>query len=115
MLDRLQKAGLIARRPNPDDRRGTLITSVASAADRMASSFESARIAQDKLLSSCSATELKIVSGAFERFAGLWNQEREKLRADDQPSATAHWPRATARHSKAACDQELARRIGTKF
>jgi DNA-binding MarR family transcriptional regulator len=25
MLDRLEKAGLIERRPNPDDRRGTLI------------------------------------------------------------------------------------------
>ena len=30
MLDRLEKAGLIERRPNPDDRRGTLITPAKS-------------------------------------------------------------------------------------
>src|SRR5688572_32999449 len=30
MLDRLENAGLIERRPNPDDRRGTLITPTTS-------------------------------------------------------------------------------------
>ncbi len=36
MLDRLEKAGLIERRPNPDDRRGTLIAPVQSAAKKAA-------------------------------------------------------------------------------
>src|SRR5712691_10514411 len=31
MLDRLEKSGLIERRPNPQDRRGTLITIVKEA------------------------------------------------------------------------------------
>lgn len=81
MLDRLEKAGLIERRPNPNDRRGTLITPVQSAAEKVASWFESARKAQDELISSYSESELEIISDVFERFTKLWDQEREKLRS----------------------------------
>ncbi len=80
MLDRLEKAGLIERRPNPDDRRGTLIAPAESSAEKAASWFESARKAQDELISSYSEEELEIISDVFERFAKLWDQEREKLR-----------------------------------
>ena len=82
MLDRLEKVGLIERRPNPADRRGTLITPAKSAAEKAASWFESARIAQDELISSYSESELEIISDVFERFTKLWEQEREKLRRD---------------------------------
>ena len=82
MLDRLEKAGLLERHPNPDDRRGTLITPAKSAAARAASWFESARNAQDELLSSYSESELEIIADVFERFVKLWDQEREKLRSD---------------------------------
>jgi DNA-binding MarR family transcriptional regulator len=79
MLDRLEKADLIQRRPNPEDRRGTLISPAESAAERAAGWFESARKAQDELMSSYSESELEIVADVFERFARLWDQEREKL------------------------------------
>lgn len=79
MLDRLEKAGLIERRPNPDDRRGTLIAPKESSAEKMASWFESARKAQNELVSSYSESELEIIADVFERFAKLWEQEREKL------------------------------------
>lgn len=82
MLDRLEKAGLIERRPNPDDRRGTLITPSKSAAEKAASWFESARKAQDELISSYSESELEFISDVFERFTQLWNREREKIRRD---------------------------------
>ena len=82
MLDRLEKAGLLERHPNPDDRRGTLITPAKSAAARAASWFESARNAQDELLSSYSESELEIIADVFERFVKLWDQEREKLTSD---------------------------------
>ena len=81
MLDRLEKAGLIERRPNPDDRRGTLITPAKAAAEKAASWFESARNAQEELISSYSAGELEVISDVFERFAKLWEQEREKIGA----------------------------------
>ncbi|HAV77292.1 MAG TPA: MarR family transcriptional regulator [Anaerolineae bacterium] len=80
MFDRLEKAGLIERRPNPGDRRGTLITPAESSSERAASWFESARKAQDELISSYSESELEIISDVFERFVKLWDDEREKLK-----------------------------------
>lgn len=82
MLDRLERAQLIERRPNPSDRRGTLIVPAESAAEKAASWFASARQAQDELISSYSDSELEIISDVFERFTRLWDQEREKLRRD---------------------------------
>jgi len=82
MLDRLEKAGFLERRPNPDDRRGTLITPAKTAAERAAAWFESARNAQAELISSYSESELEIIAGVFERFTKLWDQERGKIHRD---------------------------------
>lgn len=82
MLDRLEKAGLIERRPNPDDRRGTLIVPAQSSAEKAASWFTSARQAQDELISSYSESELEIIADVFERFAKLWDDERQKVQND---------------------------------
>lgn len=79
MLDRLEMAGLIERRPNPNDRRGTLIAPEKSSSEKMASWFESARNAQDKLIASYSESELEIITDVFERFAKLWDDERRKI------------------------------------
>jgi DNA-binding MarR family transcriptional regulator len=79
MLDRLEKGGLIGRRPNPNDRRGTLISPAPSSTEKTASWFESARKAQDELISSYSESELEIIADAFERFAKLWDDERKKV------------------------------------
>ena len=82
MLDRLEKAGLVERRPNPHDRRGTLIVPAKSSAEKAASWFESARRAQGELISSYSEKELEIIADVFERFTKLWEQEREKIQKD---------------------------------
>ena len=82
MLDRLEKAGLIERRPNPDDRRGTLIAPTKSSNEKVASWFQAARKAQDELISSYSEGELEIISDVFERFVKLWDGEREKLQRE---------------------------------
>ncbi len=79
MLDRLEKAGFIERRPNPDDRRGTLIVPSPAGAQKAAAWFASARQAQDELMSSYSEAELAIIADVFERFTRLWEQERAKL------------------------------------
>lgn len=79
MLDRLEKAGLIERRPNPNDRRGTLIAPEQSSGAKMAAWFESARNAQDALMSTYSESELEVIADVFERFARLWEAERAKL------------------------------------
>lgn len=86
MLDRLEEAGLIERRPNPADRRGVLVAPVASAAGRMASWFASAREAQAELLSRYTEKELELIADVFERFVRLWEAERAKVqRARPQP------------------------------
>ena len=82
MLDRLEKAGLIERQPNPKDRRGTLIIPAKLASEKAASWFESAREAQAELVSSYSESELEIIADVFERFTKLWDQEREKIQKD---------------------------------
>lgn len=82
MLDRLEKAGLIERQPNPDDRRGTLIVPAKSSGEKAASWFESARKAQDELISSYSEKELEIIANVFERFTKLWEQEQKKIRKE---------------------------------
>ena len=82
MLDRLERAGFIERRPNPNDRRGTLIAPAQSSAEKMASWFESARKAQDELVSGYSESELEIIVDVFERFAKLWEDERKKIQKD---------------------------------
>lgn len=79
MLDRLERAGLIERRPNPNDRRGTLIAPAPSSGERAAAWFESARKAQEELISSYSESELGVIADAFERFAKLWDDERKKV------------------------------------
>lgn len=79
MLDRLEKSGLIERRPNPQDRRGTLIVIVKEAARKVAPLFASAREAQDKLVSSYSEKELELLSGFFSRSVAMWEEERKKL------------------------------------
>ncbi|HUN24144.1 MAG TPA: MarR family transcriptional regulator [Anaerolineales bacterium] len=81
LLDRLEKAELIERHPNPKDRRGTLIVPAQSAQERMANWFASARIAQDELLSSYSEADLALIADVFEKFSRLWEQERGKLKA----------------------------------
>jgi DNA-binding MarR family transcriptional regulator len=79
MLDRLEKGGFIERRPNPDDRRGTLIVLAKSGADRVAPWYAPVGKAQERLISNYSEDELQLISGFFESYAKIWEQEREKL------------------------------------
>lgn len=79
MIDRLEKVGLIERHPNPNDRRGILVSPTPSSTENVASWFSSARKAQVDLISGYSESELEIISDVFEKFVRLWDQEREKL------------------------------------
>jgi DNA-binding MarR family transcriptional regulator len=79
MLDRLEKGGFIERRPNPDDRRGTLIVLAKSGAEKVAPWFAPVGEAQNELISNYSEKELQLISDFFERYAKIWEQERVKL------------------------------------
>jgi hypothetical protein len=75
----LEKSGLIERRPNPNDRRGTLIVLVESGVERVGPWFLSARQAQNELVSSYSTKNLEVISDFFERSTKMWEEERGKL------------------------------------
>jgi len=79
MLDRLEKGWFIERRPNPDDRRGTLIALAKSGTDRVAPWYAPVGKAQEELISNYSEDELQLISGFFESYAKIWEQEREKF------------------------------------
>ena len=79
MLDRLEKARLIERRPNPQDRRGTLIVLTNERTKELSSIFASGRQAIDSLTSSYSETELETMADYLRRLVIVWEEEREKL------------------------------------
>ena len=79
MLDRLEKSGLIARRPNPQDRRSTHIVLVRETAEKLAPWFASLRSAQDQLISRYSESELELLADFFTRSVMMWEEERKKL------------------------------------
>ncbi len=79
MLDRLEKSELIARRPNPKDRRSTHIVLVKETAEKLAPFFASLREAQDQIVSSYSEPELELLADFFTRSVTMWEEERKKL------------------------------------
>ena len=79
MLDRLEKSELIARRPNPKDRRSTHIVLVKETAEKLAPWFASLREAQDQIVSSYSEPELELLADFFSRSVTMWEEERKKL------------------------------------
>ena len=80
MLDRLEKAQLIIRKPNPNDRRGTLIQVNTKGAAKAAPLFDSIRKAQEDLLSEYSERELNLLEDFFEKSGKMWEDERKKLK-----------------------------------
>ena len=79
MLDRLEKSGLIERRPNPEDRRETLSYIVQSGAEKVAPLFESSRKAQDELVYNYTEKEMELLSDFFRKSVAMYEREREKL------------------------------------
>jgi DNA-binding MarR family transcriptional regulator len=79
MIDRLERSGLVMRRDNPDDRRGTLVEIDGGAAHKFRPLFTSARLAQNELLDGYSLAELEVLSDYFTRSAAMFEAERKKL------------------------------------
>jgi DNA-binding MarR family transcriptional regulator len=79
MLDRLEKSELIARRPNPKDRRSTHIVLVQETAEKLAPLFAELRAAQEKIVASYAEPELELLADFFTRSVRMWEEERVKL------------------------------------
>jgi len=79
LIDRLEKKGLIERRPNPKDRRGSIIILTYGAMKKIPLLFESMSKAMERLVSGYSEEELETLSEFFRRVTLLWWKERDKL------------------------------------
>ncbi len=79
MLDRLEKAHLIERRRNPQDRRGTLIVLTNERTKEVGDIFAAGRGEIDRLTMSYTKEELELIANYFSRLVILWTKEREKL------------------------------------
>jgi DNA-binding MarR family transcriptional regulator len=79
MLNRLERAGLIIRKPNPHDRRGSLIEVNKDSVAMVGPMFAATREGQDKLVASYSAEELELLSEFFKKFTAVWEEGRRNL------------------------------------
>jgi DNA-binding MarR family transcriptional regulator len=79
MLDRLENAKLIERRPHPTDRRATLVVLSREAMRKLPAMFESLAKAMETLVLGYSEKELKVLVDFFAKVDVLWKEEREKL------------------------------------
>lgn len=67
MLDRLEKAGFIMRKPNPHDRRGVLIEFNTQSAAKLGAVFAGAQSDQSAIIENYSEDELKVIASFLER------------------------------------------------
>lgn len=79
MIDRLERAGLVRRQSNPNDRRGTLIVIDEQASHNIGPLFASVRKAQHELLAGYSPEELRTISDYFNKSTVMFESEREKI------------------------------------
>jgi DNA-binding MarR family transcriptional regulator len=79
MIDRLENAGLVSRRPHLTDRRATIVVLSKDAMRKLPAMFESLAKAMEALVSSYSEKELWVLADFFARVGVLWKQEREGL------------------------------------
>lgn len=71
MLDRLEKAELITRKPNPQDRRGVLIEINKASLAVIGALFSGAQKAQHELLAGYSEQELRLIADYLSRFSAI--------------------------------------------
>ena len=83
MLDRLENAKLIERRPHPTDRRATLVVLSQEAMRKLPAMFESLAKSMETLVLGYSEKELKVLVDFFAKVDVLWKEEREKLQTRD--------------------------------
>ena len=85
VIDRLERARLIERRPHPTDRRGTVLVLTKVAMQRLPTLFESLANAMQALISGYSKGEVAVLADFFAKSGILWRVEREKLQRRTRP------------------------------
>jgi len=79
MLDRLEKARLIERKPNPNDRRGVLLIASQERNKEVGAFFAPLREKINKLTARYSEKELLVIAEYLTKTTVIWEEERKKL------------------------------------
>ena len=82
MLDRLEKAQFITRKPNPNDRRGTLIEINPKWTETVAPLVTGIQKEQAELIESYSEEELEVIEDFLTRFANNVKEQITKIEQD---------------------------------
>jgi DNA-binding MarR family transcriptional regulator len=83
MLDRVEKAGFIRRKPNPKDRRGILIEIDSKWTETAGPLVAGVQKAQSELIASYSDEELKTIANFLTRFA---DNVKEQIKTIEMPT-----------------------------
>lgn len=82
MLDRLEKAKFISRKPNPKDRRGVLIETNMESVKTTGPMVAGVQKAHRELISSYSEKELEIIIDFLSRFTNNVKEQTQKIEQD---------------------------------
>ena len=82
MLDRLEKAKFITRKPNPEDRRGVLVEISKRWAEAAAPLVAGIQKAHSELIARYSSKELKTIADFLNRFTENVKKQTEKIEKD---------------------------------
>ena len=83
ILNRLESAGFITRRPDPTDRRRVRIAAQPSAVARVQALYEPYRTGLTALLADCSDDEVAVLTELFTRATALAHDHTEQLQGED--------------------------------
>ncbi|WP_432093982.1 MarR family winged helix-turn-helix transcriptional regulator [Streptomyces sp. bgisy100] len=91
LVDRLEKAGLAERRPDPRDRRRALVALVPGALERVSAAWESPSRAFDENLRRYTDRELALIGDYLSTGAEVGRRQAERLRKGlEEPEGTTN-------------------------
>ncbi|MFF3763771.1 MarR family winged helix-turn-helix transcriptional regulator [Streptomyces sp. NPDC001922] len=96
LVDRLEKAGLVERRPDPRDRRRALVALVPGALGRVNAAWESPAQAFDENLRRYTDEELALIGDYLSTGAALGRRQAERLRKEPEGPMDPAGPEARA-------------------
>ncbi|NUR30704.1 MAG: MarR family transcriptional regulator [Catenulispora sp.] len=82
LVDRLEKAGLVERLADPQDRRKALVALVPAASERIGRAWEEPGTAYGEVLGRYSDAELDVIADYLRRAGAVGMAQAERLRAE---------------------------------
>ncbi|MGW2149729.1 MarR family winged helix-turn-helix transcriptional regulator [Nonomuraea bangladeshensis] len=87
LVDRLERAGLVERRPDPADRRRALVALAPSARERISAAWERPGQAFAEVLDRYDDAELDVIADYLRRAAEVGRAQADRLTGESKPSA----------------------------